>query len=621
MSTTSAHVTSPGLLRLLEARTWRAFDVDDAGRVLAGHDESGSVQLVELALDASCTALTALPGACTGRYLPGERAVVVQHDNGGDENDQLSLLRLDPLPAQPAGLDDLQPLVHEEGVVHQLLDVQPDRIVYATNRRNRVDFDVLVREVASGDEVVVYDSGGMVSEAVISADGRQAVVAMVSTVAMSNYLLLARVGGGSGRPPVEELTEPARDARHERVGWMPDGSALVVTADRDRDTAGLARLDLSTGRWSWLVTDEAHDLGGWLSPDGRLLLVETSVDGESRLAVHDAETGALSWQVQLPGGGTPAAGVVTFPMPDPVWSPGSRFVALSFSAPAVPADVLLLEVETGRVRALTDSAAALQVTALVTPSSHRVPTLDGEQVPCFLYPPPRDTGDAVRGSSVLVVHGGPEGQSVRSFDPVVQAMAGQGHTVLVPNVRGSTGYGKRWYSLDDVHLRLDSVTDLAAVHRWLPSVGLDPARSALYGQSYGGYMVLAGLTFQPELWAAGVDVVGMSSLVTFLENTSSYRRAAREREYGTLEHDRDFLLQASPLTHVEHLRAPLFLIHGANDPRVPLSEAQQLAAAVRERGLECQVLVYDDEGHGLAKRTNRLDALPKALAFLTRHLA
>ncbi|HYF45450.1 MAG TPA: hypothetical protein VD926_04520, partial [Acidimicrobiales bacterium] len=215
MSTTSAHVTSPGLRRLLEARTWRAFDVDDAGRVLAGHDESGSVQLVELALDASCTALTALPGACTGRYLPGERAVVVQHDNGGDENDQLSLLRLDPLPAQPAGLDDLQPLVHEEGVVHQLLDVQPDRIVYATNRRNRVDFDVLVREVASGDEVVVYDSGGMVSEAVISADGRQAVVAMVSTVAMSNYLLLACVGGGSGRPPVEELTEPARDARHE----------------------------------------------------------------------------------------------------------------------------------------------------------------------------------------------------------------------------------------------------------------------------------------------------------------------------------------------------------------------------------------------------------------------
>ncbi len=193
--------------------------------------------------------------------------------------------------------------------------------------------------------------------------------------------------------------------------------------------------------------------------------------------------------------------------------------------------------------------------------------------------------------------------------------------MLVPNVRGSTGYGKRWYSADDGHRRLDSVADLAALHAYLPELGLDQARAALWGGSYGGYMVLAGLAFQPELWAAGVDIVGIASLVTFLENTSAYRRAYREREYGTLADDREFLHSVSPLTRVDDIRAPLFIIHGANDPRVPLSEAEQIHAAMTSRGRECELLVYADEGHGLAKRANRADAVPKALAFLARHLA
>jgi dipeptidyl aminopeptidase/acylaminoacyl peptidase len=202
----------------------------------------------------------------------------------------------------------------------------------------------------------------------------------------------------------------------------------------------------------------------------------------------------------------------------------------------------------------------------------------------------------------------------------VQALAAQGHTVLVPNVRGSVGYGKRWYSLDDVERRLDSVADLAAIHDFLPSLDLDPARSALWGGSYGGYMVLAGVAFQPERWAAGVDIVGISSLVTFLENTSPYRRAHREREYGSLERNREFLESASPLSRISDVRAPLFVIHGRNDPRVPLSEAEQVAAAVRDNGVEVELVVYDDEGHGLAQRANRLDAYPRAIDFLGRVL-
>ena len=162
--------------------------------------------------------------------------------------------------------------------------------------------------------------------------------------------------------------------------------------------------------------------------------------------------------------------------------------------------------------------------------------------------------------------------------------------------------------------------DLAAINAWLPTIDADPKRTALWGGSYGGYMVLSGVAFQPELWAAGVDIVGIASLVTFLENTSDYRRAIREREYGSLADDREFLVSASPITYLDDIVAPLFVIHGANDPRVPLSEAEQIKAALDERGVPCEMRVYHDEGHGLAKRANRLDAYPAAVEFLEQHL-
>lgn len=594
----------------LEVRSWRALDVDAAGRVLAVHDDSGTFQLVELDGDV-VRPLTALPGAVTGRYLPGRRVLVV-HDEGGDENAQLSVVEADR--DEPAHLVDLEPLVRAPGVLHRVLDVRGDHLVYAHNGRNRIDFDVHVRDLGTGDDVAVWTRGGSVAEGALSPDGSRLVLAMTSTIAMSAHLVLLDVGA-DGAEPVP-LTDPDEPGRHEGLSWTPDSAALLWSTDADHDTLLLGRYDLARRRLLPLVAHDLWDVRGWLSPDGERLLVETLVDGESRLAFHDPATGRVTQTVRLPGEGTSAAGVVSYLLPDPVWDDASEVVVLSLSAPGVPGDVLVVDATTGGVERRTDSAAALPAPPAL-PSSHRVPTPDDERVPCLSYPP----GPGATGSCVVLVHGGPEGQSVRTFNPVVQAISAAGHAVLVPNVRGSTGFGRRWYSLDDGPLRLDSVADLAAVHAWLPSLGHDPGRAALWGGSYGGYMVLAGLTFQPDLWAAGVDVVGISSLVTFLENTSAYRRVYREREYGSLATDRELLEAASPLPRIDRVRAPLFVIHGANDPRVPLSEAEQVVAAVRANGLECELRVYDDEGHGLAKRANRLDAYPAALACLARWLA
>jgi dipeptidyl aminopeptidase/acylaminoacyl peptidase len=220
-----------------------------------------------------------------------------------------------------------------------------------------------------------------------------------------------------------------------------------------------------------------------------------------------------------------------------------------------------------------------------------------------------------------MVHGGPEAQYrpgwLPSFTPLTQQLVAGGYAVAAPNVRGSAGYGNRYEHLDDGRLRLDSVRDLAALHAALAArPRIDGSRAALYGRSYGGYMVLAGLAFQPELWAAGVESVGISNLVTFLENTADWRRAVREREYGRLDRDREFLLEASPLTHVDSIRAPLFVQHGANDPRVPLSETQQIHRVLTEKGIRCELVVHEDEGHAIGKLDNRVETYERAVEFL-----
>jgi dipeptidyl aminopeptidase/acylaminoacyl peptidase len=219
-----------------------------------------------------------------------------------------------------------------------------------------------------------------------------------------------------------------------------------------------------------------------------------------------------------------------------------------------------------------------------------------------------------------MVHGGPESQwrpwYSSGFGALTQYLVARGYAVAAPNVRGSTGYGKRFEHLDDVEKRLDSVEDLRALHDWLAArPEIDGSRAVVYGRSYGGYMVLAALAFQPELWAAGIEFVGISNLRTFLENTSVWRRAAREREYGPLS-DPELLERLSPWSRLDAIKAPLFIEHGRNDPRVPVSESEAIHEELVRRGVRCELVIYEDEGHMVEKLENRVDSFERATAFL-----
>jgi dipeptidyl aminopeptidase/acylaminoacyl peptidase len=253
----------------------------------------------------------------------------------------------------------------------------------------------------------------------------------------------------------------------------------------------------------------------------------------------------------------------------------------------------------------------------------RYSTFDDREIPAYLFlPDAQPHGAEPRRLPVVVyVHGGPEGQTRPAFNPVIQYLAANGYAVLAPNVRGSTGYGYPFQRLDDVRLRMDSVADLAAAVRWLGEQGIaEPQRIAVMGGSYGGFMVLSALTTYPDLWAAGVDIVGIANFVTFLENTGPWRRKLREPEYGSLEHDRDFLEAISPIHHADAITAALFVVHGANDPRVPVGEAEQIVAALRARNVPVEYLRFEDEGHGLIKRANRIKAYPEIARFLDTYV-
>ena len=445
-----------------------------------------------------------------------------------------------------------------------------------------------------------------------SPDGQHILATHIEKFFRDRLYLIDRANGET-RPITREITAP--HGSHSAPAWAADGQTLYLLTDEGRDFRNLAALDLATGELRYL-TDEAADCDDLaVSRDGRRLALTTNVDGYSRLDVYDISGGWDTRQrIAVPDIG-PC--VIT----ELRWSRDGQRLAFTRESSTAPRDIWTLR--QWRWAALTQATRSatggLPRASFVEPRLVRYPTFDGREIPAFLYTP---AGREARGLPTIVsVHGGPEAQYRPTFNPIVQYFVACGYAVLAPNVRGSTGYGHAYMALDDVRLRMDSVADLRHAALWLASEDIaDPRRIAVMGASYGGFMVLAALTAYPDLWAAGVDIVGIANFATFLERTSAWRRTLREAEYGSLERDRDFLADISPLHKADRITAPLFVVHGANDPRVPVEEAEQIVAALRSRDVPVEYLRYDDEGHGLIKRANRLAAYPAIARFLRKAL-
>lgn len=589
----------------------------DGRRICFLTDITGLPQVWQVAVDAAGSIpwpdqLTFAPDRVMGLACspaPGNDRLIYARDVGGNENAQLFLLAGD-------GASEHSLTAGYEAAMHTFGEWSADgqRFLFAANRRQPALFDLYVQAI-DGEARLVWqnDAPGYLVQACFSPDGCRAAVVRVAS-SFDHALFEVDLERGTAR----QLLVTKEPARFAAAHYAVDGCTLYLLTDLGADMLYLAALDLDREQLTPLVTPDWDCECLALSHDGRTLAYAVNVEGAHELYTLALDTGQTRRMPSISSApGLVADGRLVF-------SPDDTRLAFSFTSATRTADIWLWDLAADSVRAVTRSShGGVPVSSFVAPELIHYPTFDQDapghtrQIPAWFYRLDQPSDAPL--PAVVLVHGGPEGQSRPGFDFSIQYLVRHGYAVLSPNVRGSTGYGKAYSHLDDVQKRMDSVADLAHAAHWLKAQpGIDPDRLVVYGGSYGGFMVLSALTAYPELWAAGVDIVGISNLATFLENTSTYRRPHREAEYGSLARDRGFLEQIAPINHVDRISAPLMVIHGANDPRVPLSEAEQLVRALEARDVPVEFLVFDDEGHGIVKLKNKQVAFPAIVDFMQK---
>ena len=533
-------------------------------------------------------------------WAPAGNRIFFGKDSGGNEKTQLYLMR-------PDG-SGVEALTSNPKAVHQAGSVSRDGrwLAYGANDRDEKNFDVLVMDLETRESrrLVALDAPFYPGD--FSPDGKSLLVRREDHSRNSDLYL---VDVATSR--LTHLTPHEGDARFFGGEWLPDGRSLYVVTDQGRDRLSLALLRVSPGapRLEFIETGPREVEGVAVSWDGKYLTYTVNEDGSTRAVVLERAT---QRPVALPKGRKATAARFTA---------DSRKVILATQSGRELTERHLLDPATGKVTQIGfASYAGVPKESLVEPRLVRYPSFDGVEVPAWLYVP---QGGKPDGTLPMIVHyhGGPESQSRPYVSPTVQFFVSRGYAVLQPNIRGSSGYGKKWLDADNGRNRQVSIRDAAAAAEWAKKSGwVHPRKLAAFGGSYGGYMTLCMAAFYPDYWAAAVDDVGMSNLVTFLKNTGAYRARSRMGEYGDLDGDAEFLQSVSPLNFADRIQAPLMIVQGANDPRNPRTEAEQIVEAVKKKGGTVEYLLFPDEGHGIGKLRNRIKYLTAMVEFLDKHV-
>ena len=526
-----------------------------------------------------------------GAFQPGGTKLLYVADQGGDENYQLWLVDTTDPKATPVRLTD-----GKSRNTDATWSKDGQWIAYATNRREVKASDIVLVKAADPREERVllrHDTPGW-GIADWSADGTKLLL-RVANGQEDTRLWTADVATGA-----KVQVSPKTGKRILAQARFGDGDrAVYALSDHESDFLDVVRLELATGelrrlgpapRW------DAEELA--LSADGRLLAYTRNEEGWSVLHVRDLTDGRERALPAVPAGVLSAL----------AWRHGSHELGFSLNSEETAADAWSVDLDAGTATRWTDrTSKPKQAIAVPAPRVVRAPSFDGLSIPALVYEP-----DPVRfpgkRPALFLLHGGPEGQSRPGYrGNLLYYLNELGVALIYPNVRGSTGYGRRYLSLDNVLKREDSVKDVGALLDWAArEPRLDATRFAVSGGSYGGYLSLACLATYPDRFRCGVDNVGIANFVTFLRDTSDYRRGNRRLEYGDERKPevREFLERISPANQAERIKAPLLIVQGRNDPRVPVTEAERMRDAVRAKGGRVWYVMAKDEGHGFVKKSN-----------------
>ncbi|TMF56315.1 MAG: S9 family peptidase [Chloroflexi bacterium] len=519
-------------------------------------------------------------------------------DRGGTELHQLYVRH----PDGPVAAVSVDPA----GEVQRLMSwnaASPDgrRVAFSSNARASTDMDIVVADLDTGSERQLVTGAAWHVAGGWSPNGAQLLVMRVLDNT-NQELLIVDPRTGEAR----DITQHEDDVQHIPAGWLDDGRVLEIT-DQGSEHLWLAALDPEDGR------REAVDHPNWdvelavSSADGRAQIWSVNEDGYSR----------LRWRQ---GGGEVRERELRGVCEDLVLSADGTRAAFARISATEPWQVWTLDIATGEARIALASTFGVPAAELVEPELLRIPGADGD-IPCFVYRP-RGTRGPV--PAVLYPHGGPEGQSRPAFAAHLTHLAAivhRGIALVVPNIHGSTGYGRAW----QVAIHKDwggiDLRDLRAVSEWMTKqADFDQKRLAVYGGSYGGFATLMCVTRIPKLWRCAVDVFGVANLITMLENAQPNWRRFLARWIGDVERDREKLVERSPITHIENVRCPMLILQGENDPRVPKEESDQVVERLRGLGRRVEYVVYPGEGHGFTNRANAEDAYGRIVDFLTKEL-
>jgi dipeptidyl aminopeptidase/acylaminoacyl peptidase len=486
-------------------------------------------------------------------------------------------------------------------------------LAYTSTRRNGRDNDIYLINPArpESNRLLVQVQGGGWFIHDWSPDD--------STLLLQEYISInqSRLHLADARTGERTLLTEDGDAKiaYRRAQFARKGRFIFASTDKDSEFLRLNRIDIDTGRHTPLTEHIPWDVEGFeLSPDGNTIAFLVNENGVGTPRLLNTRTGRELKRPSIP------AGIVS----NLKWHENGRDLAFNLSSAQSPSDVYSLDVRSGKIERWTQSeTGGLDPARFVSPELVTISSFDGLPISGFLYRPDAAKFAGAR-PVLMMIHGGPESQSRPGFQARNNFFLNElGIAIFYPNVRGSSGYGKGFLQLDNGYKREDSVRDIGAFIDWMKrEPGIDPERIAVYGASYGGYMVLASMIHFGDQLRAGIDVVGISNFVTFLKNTQDYRRDLRRVEYGD-ERDpamREFLEKISPTTRAREIKKPLFVVQGQNDPRVPMTESEQMVRAIREHGGNVWYLMARDEGHGFAKKANADYQFLAMILFLREHL-
>jgi dipeptidyl aminopeptidase/acylaminoacyl peptidase len=487
------------------------------------------------------------------------------------------------------------------------------KLAYTSTRRTGKDTDLYTIDSLDpkADKLALERSGGGWSVSDWSEDETQ--LLLTETIsANESYLHAFDLATGTARQLTPRGAEKSVNAAAK---FSRDGKRIFFLSDAGAEFTQLVALDLKTSERTVLTAKLNWNVEQFdLSPDGKLVAFVTNEDGASVL--HLLNPG---WNFEVPKPRIPL-GVIG----GVEWHENGRDLGFTLDSARSARDAYSLDVQTGEVTRWTESeTGGLDPAKFVEPELVRYPSFDGLKISAFLYKPDASKFPGPR--PVLInIHGGPEGQTRPDFLGRLNFYINElGCALLAPNVRGSSGYGKNFLTLDNGMKREDSVRDIGALLDWIATQpALDASRVCVMGGSYGGYMVLASLVHFSDRLRCGIDVVGISNFLSFLKNTQDYRRDLRRVEYGD-ERDpamEEFMAKIAPLNNVSRITRPLFVVQGQNDPRVPASEAEQIVKALRDQGGTCWYLLAKDEGHGFAKKRNADFQFLAQIQFLREHL-